>query len=98
MRASLLWVGCGLLLFIGCAAQQPAISDIRQDVVKVQGEPMLVDAFGFAHVREKNEQNLQVVKAEAERGCQIYERGGLKHALGPLCAVRPGVCEWGLRP
>lgn len=96
MRASLLWVGCGLLLFIGCAAQQPAISDIRQDVVKVQGEPMLVDAFGFAHVREKNEQNLQGVKAEAERGCQLYERG-VSNMLSARCVqfgqgFASGVC------
>ena len=70
----LLFILCSGVLSVGCAAQQPAISDIRQDVVKVQGEPMLVNMFGLTHVKKKNEQTLQIVKAEAERGCQLYER------------------------
>ena len=77
-------VGGGLLLFMGCAAQQPAISDIRDDMVKGQGEPLLDNLFGFSHVREKNEETLQVVRVEVERGCQIYERG-VSNMLSARC-------------
>ncbi len=67
--------GSGFMRFMGCAAQQSMISEIRGDVAKVQGEPMLEHIFGFAHVREKNARNLKIVRAESERGCQINERG-----------------------
>ena len=82
---------CSSVLCIGCAAQQPAISDIRQDVVKVQGEPMLVNMFGLAHVKAKNEQTLKIVKAEAERGCQLYERN-VSNLLSARCVqFTPGL-------
>lgn len=80
-----------LVLCVGCAAQQPAISDIRDDVVKVQGEPLLDNLFGFAHVREKNEQTLNVVKAEAARGCQLYERGASNLLSARCVQFSPGL-------
>lgn len=90
-RWALLIVGGSLMLLIGCAAQQPAISDIRADVVKVQGAPQADNPFGFAHVRENNEQALRVVKAEAERGCQLYERG-VSNLLSSRCVqFSPGL-------
>ena len=84
-------VGGGLLLVMGCAAQQPAISDIRQDVVKVQGEPQLDNPLGFAHVRERNEQTLKIVKAEAERGCQLYERAASNLLSARCVQFSPGL-------
>lgn len=58
---------------------------------------MLENIFGFAHVREKNEQNLKIVRVEAERGCQLYERG-VSNMLSSRCVQRapgfltPGAC------
>ena len=74
-RWALFIVGGGSVVFMGCAAQQPAISDIRHDVVKVQYEPLLENPLGFQHVEETNNKRKAAAKAEAERGCLLYERG-----------------------
>ena len=58
----------GTACFSGClATQPPAISDIRHDVVKVQYAPI------------KNPADLQLVRAEAERGCELYQRKVSNH-------------------
>ena len=84
-------VGGSLMLLMGCAAQQPAISDIRDDVVKVQGPPIMDNPFGFSHVRANNEENIRVIKSEAERGCQLYDRG-ISNLLSSRCVqFSPGL-------
>ena len=88
---------CSGLLWAGCATTQPAISDIRHDVVKVQAEPLLTNPFGLQHVEATNTQRKAQAKAEAERGCQLYERG-VSNLLSARCVqfapsfFGPGPC------
>ena len=71
MRVSLfLLIG---LTVCGCGAvQRPAISDIREDVVKVQS------------IAQSNKEQMALIRTEAERGCQLYERG-VSNLLSARC-------------
>ncbi len=74
----MLKVSLGLPLFIllvaGCAARQPAISDIRSDVVKVQ----------TSHNILTSDPSPQQIRAEAQRGCREYGNV-VSHSLSTRC-------------
>ena len=64
------------LLMAGCAftARQPAISDIRSDVVKVQTTHNILTA----------DPTPQQIRAEAQRGCREYGNV-VSHSLSNRC-------------
>ncbi len=64
----------------GCSARQPAISDIRSDVVKVQTQKDILTP----------EPSPQQIRAEAQRGCREYGNV-VSHALSNRCIERDGL-------
>ncbi len=92
LRASLFLVIGLTVCGCGCGAvQRPAISDIREDVVKVQGAAMVDNVFGLQSVTQNNKEQMALIRTEAERGCQLYERG-VSNLLSARCIqAHPGL-------